>query len=112
MRTFGVPFNINKEDKFIGGVLSIRQALWLAIPIFVIIMLFVADRSYIIKNASGGISINALKIVFKLFTSFFVTIITIFLAFASMDGTKADTYTFKLFKFKMRKRTIKYNDKI
>ena len=111
MRNFGVPFGINKEDKIIGGVVSIRQAMWLAIPLITVIALFIVDRTYITKVA-GETVIDPLKIAIKLVITLVIGMITLFLAFGTMDGASADKYTGRLIKYKMRKKKVTYNEKI
>jgi len=105
MRMFGVPFDINEEDKLIGGYVSVRQAGWLAIPIIVLIVEFIADMSYITN-------MNILVMLIKILILFVTVLIAGFMAFGSMDSMNADAYVFKMIKFKYRKKVIKYNDKV
>ncbi|HCC06764.1 MAG TPA: hypothetical protein DEP72_01170 [Clostridiales bacterium] len=105
MRMFGVPFDINEEDKLIGGYLSLRQAGWLAIPLTVLVVEFVADMSYITH-------VNALAMIIKILVLFVTIVIAGFMAFGSMDSMNADQYVFKMIKFKYRKKVIMYNDKV
>ncbi|HBY20588.1 MAG: hypothetical protein A2Y24_03000 [Clostridiales bacterium GWE2_32_10] len=104
MRMFGVPFDMEEEDKLIGGYLSLRQAGWLSIALIVAIVEFVVDMSWL---TNFNIFIVILKVVILLIA----LAISAFLAFGSMDSMNSDSYVFKMTRFKLRKKVIKYNDK-
>ena len=104
MRMFGVPFDMEEEDKLIGGYLSLRQAGWLSIALIVAIVEFITDMSWL---TNFNIFIVGLKVIILLIA----LALSAFMAFGSMDNMNADAYVFKMARFKYRRKTIRYSDK-
>ncbi|NMB10433.1 MAG: PrgI family protein [Tissierellia bacterium] len=110
MRLFTVPFNIDNEDKIIGGYISIRQFFWLFIPIMFILYLFVINTGYLTKINTGNgfkIEVNHFKLVIRIIFSIISVIIGCILAFLKIDEVQSDKYFFNFIKFKSRKHIIK-----
>lgn len=87
MRTFSIPFVIDQEEKMFGGVISIRQAIYL-----------------LLGALSGFIFFTRLHISIKIII--FATILTIMLLFAflKINDTNFDKYTLIVIKYLMRKK--------
>ncbi len=107
MRMFGVPFDIDQEDKLIGGMLSLRQSMWIGIPIAALVWALVDTGGYLSENG-----INGFVLVIRIFMVIVVAVVAGFFAFGTMDGTNADKYILRMIKFKRKKKVVKYSDKI
>lgn len=110
MRSFKIPFNIQAEDKVIGGYLSIRQLLWLFVGLGVVLALFVMDRGYLQYNKQGQMTVSALQVVIRLMIALVFVVLSIYMAFVRMREMNADKYTFKMLRYKCRNNLIKYDE--
>lgn len=113
MRYFQVPFNINDEDKIIGGYLSLRQFAWIIAAGTIIAIAFLGDRSYmtIHRNSTGSshITFNYISLTIRLIISIIVVVFSALCAFFKIDDTyNFDSYLIKMIKFKMRNKVFKY----
>lgn len=113
MRYFQVPFNINDEDKIIGGYMSLRQLGWLICAGTIVALVFLGDRSYmtIHKNTMGSSSItfNYIGLTIRLIISIVVVVFSALCAFFKVDDTyNFDSYLIKMLKFKLRNKVFKY----
>lgn len=105
MRSFVVPFDMQEEDKVIGGYISIRQFLWIAISLLPLIILTVINRGYIITQ---GEHITILKdsLVLRLVIGIICAVFGLIMAFIKKDGINIDTYLLLKFKYKTREKLI------
>lgn len=109
MRRFTVPFDLNIEDKIIGGYLSLRQFFWLAIPGTDLITSFTVFKGYL-KNENGIIRVSCFGVTFRILLFLFLLAISFIMAFVKIHEIQADKYFFKSIKFKFRKKSFKFNE--
>lgn len=107
MRDFNIPFNTETEDKVIGGYISLRQFFWLAIPLVLTMLLFVANKGYITKTDTGNI-VSIIGIVWRLLLIIPTLIFALIMAFMKKTDISADKYLFKMILYKSRKHTFRY----
>lgn len=108
MRSFPVPFNIQSEDKIIGGYLSLRQFFWCAFPGLVFVLLFFINRSYAQKTETGSLKIYFFSILIRAVISIAFAVFGGFMAFKQFNEITADKYLLKSIKYKLRNHTVKY----
>ncbi|ARC83107.1 prgI family protein [Clostridium argentinense CDC 2741] len=102
MRRFTVPFDIDFEDKIIGGKYSLRQAGWLILPIFYAFFSF-SNKNSFIRNGN----IIWISVIFKIFIIGLLGFVAIIFAFHKKNQINYDKYLLKLFKFTCRKKIFK-----
>jgi len=98
---------MQNEDKIIGGYISIRQLMWLLVPMVVFVKEFLIDRSYIL-NSVNEFQLNEFKVLFKSLYLIAAIVMGVTFAFVNLSGLKADKFFLKLLMFKSRKKIIKY----
>ena len=113
MRYFQVPFNINDEDKIIGGYMSLRQFGWLIAAGTIVVLVFLGDRSYMMihrsTTGSSSITFNYIGLTLRLIISIVVVVFSALCAFFKVDDTyNFDSYLIKMLKFKFRNKAFKY----
>ncbi|AAK80008.1 amino acid transporter [Clostridium acetobutylicum] len=113
MRYFKVPFNINEEDKIIGGYISLRQFGWIILSVFSIALLFLMNRSYMTVTRSLGhspnITLHPINLVIRLIIAFVIVIFSALCAFYKVSDTyNFDKYLLKMIKFRFRNKTFKF----
>ncbi|MCR3759359.1 PrgI family protein [Clostridium felsineum] len=113
MRYFKVPFNINEEDKIIGGYISLRQFSWIILSVFLSALLFLANRSYMtvtrVIGHSPNITMHPINLTIRLVVAFLIVIFSALCAFYKVEDTyNFDKYLIKMIKFKMRNKTFKF----
>lgn len=113
MRYFQVPFNINDEDKIIGGYMSLRQFGWIIAAGTIVALAFLGDRSYMIihKSSAGpsSITFNYIGLTIRLIISIATVILSALCAFLKVDDIyNFDSYLIKMIKFKFRNKVFKY----
>lgn len=113
MRYFQVPFNINDEDKIIGGYMSLRQFGWIIAAGTVVALAFLGDRSYMTihrsHTGSSSITFNYIGLTIRLIVSIIVVVFAALCAFLKVDDTyNFDSYLIKMFRFKFRNKVFKY----
>jgi hypothetical protein len=104
---FQIPFELQTEDKIFGGLLSIRQLAWCALPLVVLVQQFFIDRGYL-YNEYGEMQIDTGAIFGKILLMMGAACIGIYMSFIKMGGLNADKYTFKMLKYRVRKRKFRY----
>lgn len=97
MRNYKIPFDFNFEDKIIGGKLSMRQAMWFAVPV----VLFMGAIQF-----PGMLSSWKKIFVFAIIEIILFTIAILF-SFINIEQISLDKYILLKIKFKLRKRRIK-----
>lgn len=102
MRRFTVPFDMDFEDKIIGGKYSLRQAGWLMIPIIYGLFSF-SNKNSFIRNGRFSWTV----VIFKIFILAILGFIAAIFAFYKKHETNYDKYILKLLKFTFRKKTFK-----
>lgn len=107
MRIFPIPFDIQKEDKIIGGKLSIRQLIWLTLPASLLLLLLLVNTDYIHKTESG-MRINSISLTIRITIIFIATVIAVFMSYVKLNMQNADAYCWKLLKYWFRKKTYRY----
>lgn len=113
MRYFKVPFNINEEDKVIGGYVSLRQFGWIIFAAFFISILFLFNRNYMtihrVLGHSAEINIHPVSLTIRIIVAFVIVIFSALCAFYKVDDTyNFDKYLFKMIKFKFRNKVFKF----
>lgn len=103
MRRFRVPFDIEFEDKIIGGRISLRQAAWFALPIMHIF-------SFLSKLGSNKGSITAVSLILNLFLFVVLASVSAVFAFYKKNTLTYDKYIIKKIKFMMRRKDYKFYD--
>lgn len=112
MRGFTVPFNIDNEDKIIGGYVSLRQFFWLFIDFLLILYLFVLNSHYLSKSsASSGfgltITVDHFSLIIRVLLAIFTTTASMLLAFFKIDEVNFDKYILMCLKYHLRKHILK-----
>ncbi|MCH4200624.1 MAG: PrgI family protein [Clostridium tyrobutyricum] len=108
MRSFTVPFNIDQEDKIIGGYISLRQFAWLVLAVFIILLLFILNTGYVTRIDMGSaIHIHIFSLICRLIIAIPLSIGCVLLAFIKLNGITADKYIIKMLLFKFRKHVYK-----
>lgn len=107
MTNFKVPFEVKFEDKIIGGLMTVRQAVWFILPL-IIIGLLVEDHSLTTKIINGHKCMNWPVIIPLVLLAIILTIISIIFAFNKVEGENLDKYLFKKFKYTYTNTKIKY----
>ncbi|MCR3760191.1 PrgI family protein [Clostridium felsineum] len=113
MRYFKVPFNINEEDKIIGGYISLRQFGWIILSVFLITLLFLINRSYMTVTRNLGhspnITLHPINLTIRLVVGFVIVIFSSLCSFYKVEDTyNFDKYLIKMLKFKMRNKIFKF----
>ena len=113
MRYFKIPFNINEEDKVIGGYLSLRQFGWIIFAAFFISILFLFNRNYMtihrVLGHSPDIIVHPIALTIRIIFAFGIVIFSALGAFYKVDDTyNFDKYLFKMIKFKFRNKIFKF----
>lgn len=113
MRYFQVPFNINEEDKIIGGYLSLRQFAWLLLATLVVILLFTLNISYIhvSTDATGNsqLSFDYISLTIRLILGIAIVVLSTLCAFYKVEDTyNFDNYCIKMLKLKFKNNIFKY----
>lgn len=108
-----MPFNINDEDKIIGGYLSLRQFGWIIGAGTIVALVFLGDRSYMTihrsTTGSSSITFNYIGITIRLIISIVAAVFSALCAFFKVDDTyNFDSYLIKMLKFKFRNKVFKY----
>ncbi len=107
MTNYQIPFDLSFEDKIIGGKLSLRQAIWMIVPIGIfMIAIQNPDTFYITTENSRVLNITVITI-FILFEMFLFTIASCF-SFISVNGMTLDNYLYKMVKYNLNKNKIKH----
>lgn len=104
MRKFVVPFDMDFEDKIIGGKYSLRQAGWLIVPILLGFIFFRSKDVFI--NEKG--QILWISIFFKIIFLIILALLSLILAFYQKNHINFDKYLIKSLKFKLRKKVFKH----
>lgn len=107
MRMFPIPFDISKEDKIIGGKLSIRQLLWFSLPVILLLVLFLANTGYL-ERTTSGIKIRYLSLTIRLFVLILAVIVSVIMNYVKINMQNADSYFIKLLKYWFRHKTFRY----
>lgn len=109
VRQFPVPFDMQSEDKIIGGYLSLRQLFWVFIvPVITLISLLILNRSYILNTQSDVIKINVISLIIRIIIVVIVWIAGTILAFYKPNNISADKYLLKVILYKLRNHTVKF----
>ncbi|OPJ59761.1 PrgI family mobile element protein [Clostridium oryzae] len=104
MRYFVVPFDMESEDKVIGGYISLRQFLWLIIPVISLIAMFIVNKNYIIRTESK-LAISAINIAWRLVLDLALLINSIVMAFVKIKGENSDVYVVSRIKYAFKAHT-------
>lgn len=107
MRRFPVPFDLEFEDKIIGGKLSIRQAIWLGIPILVGFV-GMSSPSIYMHSVNGVNRLLWGKLILFLLEVLILAIVSCIFAFTKKKGLTLDKYIFKSIKYKLSRNVIKH----
>ena len=107
MRNFHIPFDMNTEDKIIGGFISLRQFAWLLGFGFCIVWLLFINKGYIAADGSIKMINLSIRIVISLVLAGFA----IYLSFFTVEEMEADKYWIKNFIWKSKTRIVKYTDR-
>jgi Fe2+ transport system protein B len=105
---FTVPYNIDSEDKIIGGYLSLRQFAWIVLAVFIILLLFILNTGYMSRTTVGGdVSFNFLSFAVRIIIAIPFSIFCMIMAFIRKAGISADKFLFKCVMYKLRNHVIK-----
>ncbi|MEG0296738.1 MAG: PrgI family protein [Clostridium sp.] len=107
MTNYQIPFDLSFEDKIIGGKLSLRQAIWLIVPIGIFMVgIQNPDNFYTITENSRVLNITAITM-FILFELILFTIASCF-SFITVNGMSLDNYLYKVIKYNLNKNKVKH----
>ncbi len=101
MRRFTVPFDIEFEDKIIGGKLSLRQVGWFTIPVIHIFWFFS-------KLSSNISNISILSLIINILICLILVSISCIFSFYKKNTLTYDKYLIKKFKFMIRRKDYKF----
>lgn len=104
MTNYRIPFNITFEDKVIGGKLSIRQALWFAVPV-IRFFFKIQNPGYFINTYTH--EFNSSGALFFIITEIVLFIAAFLLSFLKVSGVFLDHFLVYRIKFLSHKNTIK-----
>ena len=104
MRNFRIPYNLNFEDKIIGGKLSIRQAMWYGMPVGLLMLSMQSQSFYMNKN--GTVKVD--NIVLMFFIELILTTIATIFSFVKVNKVTIGQYIFLKIRFMFRKKVIKH----
>lgn len=109
MTYYNMPFESEEEieDKVVGGYLSVRQFLWLSIPVLTLLTLFLWEKSYIIVSDTA-IKVNIVSIIIRIIITVISLIGGVCLAFLKRKSINLDEYLFGKFLFKARQTLFLY----
>ncbi|AQM58635.1 MAG: PrgI family protein [bacterium] len=110
MTNYKIPFDLSYEDKIIGGKLSIRQALWFAIPVGLILFSMQRTTIFMTKLPNGENVLNFGFIAAFIFVEAILMIIASIFSFTKVNGIYLDSYLMGLIKFKCRRKIIKNDE--
>lgn len=92
---------MESEDKIIGGYISIRQFLWLMIPVITLIGSFVLNKNYIVRT-DKGINISVINIAWRIILFILLLVNSIIMAFIKIKGENSDIYLINRIKYSVR----------
>lgn len=100
MRLFPVPMDLTEEEKLIGGVLSLRQVVYLlgggVAAVFVLVFMRLFHVPWVLAFPAGVLWFAA----------------GIFFSFGTLAGINADEYLFRWFLYRLRKRRYDWGDEL
>lgn len=108
MTYFTVPYNIDSEDKIIGGYVSLRQFVWIVLAFFIALMLFILNTGYISRTTVGGaVCMNFLSFALRLIIVIPFSITCALMAFMSKSGISLDRHVLRCIMYNLRNHVIK-----
>lgn len=110
MTNYKIPFDLSYEDKIIGGKLSIRQAIWFAVPVLLLLLSMQKTTIFMIKLPNGEEVLNWGFILTFTFVELILLIIASVFSFIKINGVYLDSYLIGLIKFKLRRKVIKNDE--
>lgn len=107
MRRFPVPFDLDFEDKIVGGKFSMRQALWIFAPVFFGIFTFTNPARFSVTVDGQSVIIWS-KILLRLIEILVFSVIGVIMAFYKKHDISIDKYILKCIKYELDKRSVKF----
>lgn len=107
MRSFSVPFDLNTEEKIVGGYFTLKQTIYMVITAIAILSLLLSplfgSLAEIVQGKVGGI-----LIVLKIVAVVVIAIIGIFFMYLNPHGMSFAKYLIIRVKYAKRDKKIMY----
>ncbi|EGS5728745.1 PrgI family mobile element protein [Clostridium perfringens] len=107
MTNYNIPFDMNFEDKILGGKLTLKQGACYIVPVLLAIIL-VSNNSLTTTVVDGQKVVNMGLVIYYIIIEIILTIISTIFAFVRVNGYSLIGYLIKSLKFFIREKDIKF----